>query len=256
MNNELRNKLETLIGQITDIHQLKNQGCTSKVRKITTCSASYLLKSSYDDRYREWLRNEAMVLQKLKGNQKIPVPQYVGFVEEQEASHLVMSFEEGITLTTALEQAGNEAERTALMTSFGKLLQRLHETDVIDSLNEREDWLDRQLATAEKYVVQGKTEGSMELLQILKSRKPLPVKQTIIHGDCTPDNVLVIGGEVRLFIDVAAMTVGDPRYDESLAIGRWIEKPEGLAAFYEGYKRYRVSKEEYTYFDEGLYEFF
>lgn len=255
MNNHLRSKFESFVGGITDIHKLANQGCTSEVRKITAGSGCYLLKSSYDDRYRQWLRNEAIVLEKLAGD-IIPVPKYVGFVEELAASHLIMSFEEGITLTAALEQAGHDAERKALLKSFGIILQSLHEMEVIDSLDERQDWLDRQLAIAEKYVLQGQTEGSLELLKKLKVHKPQPVKQTIIHGDCTTDNVLVMDGEVRLFIDVAAMTVGDPRYDEALAIGRFIDKPDDLEAFYEGYKRYRVSKEEYTYFDEGLYEFF
>lgn len=255
MNKPLGNKLEAFLGEITDIHKLANQGCTSEVQKIITANASYLLKSSYDNRYREWLRNEAIVLQKLR-YKKIPVPHYVGFVEEKDASHLIMSFEEGATLTSALRSAESEAERKVLLKSFGQLLQELHETEVLETLYEHEDWLERQLITAEKYVMQGQTEGSLELLKKLKSNKPQPVTQTIIHGDCTTDNVLVINGEVRLFIDVAAMTVGDPRYDESLAIGRFIDKPDYLYAFYEGYKRNRVSKEEYSYFDEGLYEFF
>lgn len=52
------------------------------------------------------------------------------------------------------------------------------------------------------------------------------------------------------------LTVGDPRYDEALAVGRYMENPELLNAFYEGYTRYKISKEEYQYFDEGLYTFF
>ncbi len=63
-------------------------------------------------------------------------------------------------------------------------------------------------------------------------------------------------GEVCLFIDVAGMTVGDPRYDESLAIRNFVNSEEDKRAFYEGYKRYKLSKEEFKYFNEGLYEFF
>lgn len=82
------------------------------------------------------------------------------------------------------------------------------------------------------------------------------MKQTMIHGDCTTDNVLVMNGKVKMFIDVAGMTVGDPRYDEALAVGRFMKNPELLDAFYEGYNRYKINKEEYQYFDEGLYTFF
>lgn len=102
----------------------------------------------------------------------------------------------------------------------------------------------------------GEADGNAKLLNKLKSTKPLPVNQTIIHGDCTADNVLVVDGKVQMFIDVAGMTIGDPRYDESLAIGRFIDNEGLIKSFYEGYTRYNVSKEEYTYFDEGLYEFF
>ena len=56
----------------------------------------------------------------------------------------------------------------------------------------------------------------------------------MIHGDCTTDNVLVLDGEVKLFIDVSGMTVGDPRYDVSLAISNFIDLPELLEFFYEG----------------------
>lgn len=103
---------------------------------------------------------------------------------------------------------------------------------------------------------QGVAEGGMALLESLILRKPAPVPASMIHGDCTTDNVLVTDGEVYLFIDVAGMTVGDPRYDESLATRRFRNDPELLDAFYEGYTRYRVTEEERQYFHEGLYAFF
>ncbi|WP_342744280.1 phosphotransferase [Alkalihalobacterium alkalicellulosilyticum] len=102
----------------------------------------------------------------------------------------------------------------------------------------------------------GQSEGSIQLLEKLKANKPLPVEQAVIHGDCTTDNVLMVNGEACLFIDVAGMTIGDPRYDECLAIRSFVKDEEYKNAFYEGYKRYEVSIEEFKYFDEGLYEFF
>ncbi len=68
-------------------------------------------------------------------------------------------------------------------------------------------------------------------------------------------NVLVVDGVVKLFIDVSGMTVGDPRYDVSLAIRKFKDNEEFIKAFYTGYTRYKVTNEEYM-FNEGLYEFF
>ncbi|MFD1739613.1 phosphotransferase [Bacillus salitolerans] len=256
MNPFLREKIEVMVGPIQNITVLAEQGWTSEVCQIETEAGIYLMKSSYKEKYREWLKQEANVLEKLHNQNQIPVPAYYGFIEEQDGAHLIMSFEQGVTLRVALKQAETRAEQKALIKSFGHFLQQLHETKIIQTLDRHENWLEEQLAKAEGYVKRGQTDGSVELLEKLKNSKPFPVKQTIIHGDCTIDNVLVKDGEVKLFIDVAGMTVGDPRYDESLAIRKFVNDKEDMDAFYEGYTRYRVSKEELQYFDEGLYEFF
>ncbi|MDP4552308.1 aminoglycoside phosphotransferase family protein [Alkalihalobacillus macyae] len=169
-----------------------------------------------------------------------------------------MSFEIGLTLTTALKKARNQHEKCTLIKSFGKLVCGLHETNPVGSLHSEKDWICEQLSKAERYLESGNTDGDLELLQKLKLNLPSRVQQTMIHGDCTTDNVMVLDGdgEVRLFIDVAGMTIGDPRYDESLAIRKWINNEEYITAFYEGYIRYRVTKQEFEYFKEGLYEFF
>lgn len=255
LNQELLKQIENVVGEIYSISKLEEQGCTSIVQKISALSGNFILKSSSEDRYREWLETEAQVLKKLVKQTKISVPHYYGFIKEEDKSHLLMSFEEGISLTTALEQA-NFQEKLALIKSFGSFINQLHELGPINSLNHDNNWLDVQLKIAEQNLEQGGVDGNIQLLDKLISHKPLPVKQTVIHGDCTTDNVLVIHGEVKMFIDVSGMAVGDPRYDESLAIGRLKQNPEYLNAFYEGYTRYKVSNDEYSYFDEGLYEFF
>lgn len=255
MDDQLRQKIEEIVGEISQVLLLAEQGCTSEVRKITTKEGSYIVKSSVKEKYREWLKAEARVLESLNGQNSIRVPTYYGFIEEQDSSHLIMSFEEGITLTTALKEAGDLQEKKRLLRSFGQFLQQLHEMKTIESLNHTNNWLDHQLVRADRYVRSNQTGGTAQLLEELLANKPQPVNQTMIHGDCTPDNVLVVEGEVSLFIDISGMTVGDPRYDESLAIGRF-NHDEFKQAFYEGYTRYKVTKEEYRYFDEGLYEFF
>ncbi|MFZ3578761.1 phosphotransferase [Virgibacillus sp. DJP39] len=256
MNTQLREKIGEIIGTINKESILNEQGCTSEVSKIITDSGSYLLKNSYNKRYREWLKKEALVLEKLKYNNLIQVPNYYGYIEEKASSHLIMSFEEGITLTSALNQAENTTEKKELIRSFGYFLHQFHQTSIMETLNQDTDWLKEQLVEAGRYVNDGQTDGSLQLLEKLQSTKLLPVQQTMIHGDCTTDNVLVVAGRVRLFIDVSAMTVGDPRYDESLAIRGFADNAFLKQSFYEGYTRYKVSEEEFTYFEAGLYEFF
>lgn len=78
---------------------------------MITKSGTYLLKSSLKEKYREWLQAEAVVLEKLVSQSIIPVPHYYGFLEEQNSSHLIMSYEQGITLTTSIAQAKTDTAK-------------------------------------------------------------------------------------------------------------------------------------------------
>ncbi|OIU71662.1 phosphotransferase family protein [Rossellomorea aquimaris] len=256
MNHILQGKIEEVIGSIHKTIVLDEQGWTSEVRRIFTSDRSYLLKSSYKEKYRTWLKEEAQVLKKLNKKTVISVPVYFGFIEEKDSDHLIMSFEDGMSLTAALSKAASDTERKSLIWSFGQFLHRFHEKEPLEILKGEGDWLEGQLVKAQHHAENGQCDGSLPLLEHLKTNKPAPVIHTMIHGDCTTDNVMVIDGDVQLFIDVAGMTVGDPRYDESLAIRKFMNNPEYVTAFYEGYTRYRVNMEEFHYFDEGLYEFF
>lgn len=93
------------------------------------------------------------------------------------------------------------------------------------------------------------------MLSYLQNNQPNVTVPTIIHGDCTPDNVLIKNNEVYLFIDIAGMTIGDPRYDETLAVRKFLNHPEYLQSFYKGYTKHQVTPEEFKYFD-ALYDFF
>jgi aminoglycoside phosphotransferase (APT) family kinase protein len=255
MTETFRAKVEATIGSIKTMEVLAEQGWTSEVRRVITEDRTYLLKSAFKPKYRTWLKAEATVLEKQVTEQYVPVPTYYNFIEENDSSHLLMSFEKGMTLTKALREAQSLEEKTTLIQSFGQFLHNFHKMKPLASWQRENDWLEEQFTKAEHYVSTGQTEGSADLLKQLKSTKQSPVQQTMIHGDCTTDNVFVIDGEVKMFIDVAGMTIGDPRYDEALAIGSFDREPAYMQAFYEGYTRYKVSEKEYQYF-EGLYEFF
>ncbi|MGL4818955.1 MAG: phosphotransferase family protein [Bacilli bacterium] len=256
MKQSLQQSIEKIIGPIHSMKLLPEQGWTSEVRKITTANGEYLLKTAYKAKYREWLKNEARILESNNTGKALPMPTYYGFVEDSEYSALLMSFESGTTLTSALKDALSQDEKIALMESFGAFLNGLHNAKPLDACIHNEDWLELQLARAQSYVNEGQTDASQALLDRLLVNKPTPITQCMIHGDCTTDNVFVRNGQVVMFIDVAGFTVGDPRYDLALATRNVRDCPEQLGAFFEGYTRYRLSSEEFQYFDEGLYEFF
>ncbi|GAF11652.1 hypothetical protein JCM19046_2609 [Bacillus sp. JCM 19046] len=252
LNKQIRQWIASRVGAIKEATLVDEQGCTSQVQKISTASGCYILKSATKDKYRAWLKTEAEVLERL-ANHSIPLPRYFGFYEDADASHLLMSFEEGMTLTSALKQAASTEEKQDLMRSFGQLLYDLH---TLPAPTPKQDWLTQQLELSAYYLQQGEADGDAQLLEQLNNHKPIQIDQTLIHGDCTPDNVLVQAGKVTLFIDVAAMTVGDPRHDVALALRRCFQNDVLKTAFYQGYGRQTITDDEFRYFHDGLYEFF
>jgi aminoglycoside 3'-phosphotransferase-2 len=256
LTTEIRTRLEEVIGSIRNVSVPEEQGCTSLVRRIETAEGSYVLKSASHPKYREWVKKEAHIMRLLALEPEMPVPHFLTFVDDKEESHLLMSLEDGITLTTALRLAAGPIERRGLIRSFGRFLQNFHNRESAACLQQEGEWLDRQLKQARMYAESGQSDGTLDLLERLEADRPNPVTQALIHGDCNTDNVLVRDGEVYRFIDLAGMTIGDPRYDEALATRKFINKPDQLEAFYSGYRRYRVSEWEFRYFNDGLYEFF
>jgi len=121
------------------------------------------------------------------------------------------------------------------------------------------DWLDNRLKLAEYNLAHYEVDGTAELLQWLKTNKPLPRPCTFIHGDFTIDNVLVADGSISGIIDWSGGAFGDPRYDLSLAIRpkpNAFENRTDIDAFFAGYGTQTLTEQEYTYFTNGLYAFF
>ncbi|GIN87444.1 hypothetical protein J6TS2_38300 [Heyndrickxia sporothermodurans] len=65
MNQNLKEKIERLLGVLKLIDRLGEQGCTSEVCKILTAEREYVLKSSFKEKYRAWLKTGANVLKTL-----------------------------------------------------------------------------------------------------------------------------------------------------------------------------------------------
>ncbi|MGG0656646.1 aminoglycoside phosphotransferase family protein [Rummeliibacillus pycnus] len=236
-----------------EITKGSQQGWTSTVFQVRDVEGEYILKVCEEPKYKEWLRKEANILEMAQDSYKNVVPQFIGFFEDKERAYLLMSKIPGINLTQAIILAENDEEKFQLIESFGTFLCQLHKQPIANQKIQKE-WLDSQLQQAKIYAENGLCDGSLELLEKLNNNRPKLVKQVRIHGDCTTDNVMVYNDKVIAFIDVAFMTIGDPRYDEALAIRKFTEQEK--EAFYKGYTRNKIQDKEFTYFNNGLYEFF
>ncbi|PZE20308.1 phosphotransferase family protein [Paenibacillus xerothermodurans] len=60
-----------------------------------------------------------------------------------------------------------------------------------------------------------KIDGTPTLLEKIRDKKPTDFEPTLIHGDCTIDDVLVYEGRISGIIDWSGGVYGDPRYDVS-----------------------------------------
>jgi len=254
MKSVIRQRIEQQVGSIDSIRPVAEQGGTAIVYYVKTLDGIYILKQASLPRYREWLAQEATVMQTFKSQQHITIPTYIDYMKDEQQDYLLMSYIAGETLTTTLENA-SERQRLELIRGFGRFLRQLH-TKEISSAHSSQDWLDKQLLQADHYMKQGWTSGSSELLHALSTKHPEPVPATWIHGDCTTDNLLVRDNAIVAFIDLAGMTVGDRRYDEALATRSFGTDIKMLDAFYSGYGFSPISEETFRFFDDGLYEFY
>jgi aminoglycoside phosphotransferase len=102
----------------------------------------------------------------------------------------------------------------------------------------------------------------MELLKKLKGNKQKEIKQTLIHGDFTIDNVLVHKGKIASIIDWNQGAFGDPRYDVSLSIRpkpRAFESEIDVNIFFKDTgrrpslkKTINILRMDYTHFFDGI----
>ena len=88
--------------------------------------------------------------------------------------------------------------------------------------------------------------------------RPLPVPETLIHGDLSLDNVLIDARGSLHLIDWADGGAGDPRHDIALALQTKPElglPAEALRAFFEGYGSAPVDEATRDWFVR-LYDYF
>jgi len=256
---EIPNEIIDDVGTIIDIKSPR-QGHTSDVGIVEGAKGRFVLKRSKGEQYCSWLSNEVRVLKSLN-NTTLPVPKVYRHVEQtvENQSWALLAFFEGVTIRQALPKEKNKNKKHEMIFSFGEVLAQIHSTPCPKDMVWDADWLEEMLRRAEYNLTHYSVDGTPELLENLKANKPSPVKNTLIHGDFTIDNVIFLDGKVNGVIDWSGGAFGDPRYDLSLAIRPKpdaIETNSEIEAFFEGYGIKILDERDYRYFENGLYAFF
>ncbi len=256
---EIPNEIIDYLDSVIDI-KFPRQGHTSDVGIVDSSNGRFVLKRTKGEQYCSWLSNEVGALKYLN-NTLLPIPKVYRFVEQTEKiqSWALLEFFEGETLRQALTKEKNRNRKHEMIFSFGAVLAQIHSTSCPKDLIWDSIWLEEMLRRAEYNLKHYSVDGTSVLLEELKTNKPLPIENTLIHGDFTIDNVIFHDGKVKCVIDWSGGTFGDPRYDLSLAIRpkpNAIETNSDINSFFEGYGKKILDEREYKYFEDGLYAFF
>lgn len=237
------------------------QGYTSNLAIIESDQGFFALKRTKGKLFNSMLKKEVSILNTLNNKTELPVPKVKKFIEKYNNSEswALLNFIEGETIRMALFNEYRSEKRQEIIFSFGKILSEIHSTPCPDELVMKQPWLDQMLFEAEYNSNNYSVDGTKELLERIKVKKPKEYKQTLIHGDFTIDNVMISNGVITGVIDWGSGAYGDPRYDVSLAIRpkpNAFENEIDKQIFFEGYGGRIIDEDEYEYFANGLYEFF
>ncbi|MCJ8008425.1 phosphotransferase family protein [Lederbergia wuyishanensis] len=256
---EIPINLLNIIGKI-DKMTFPEQGCTSNVGIVKGENGVFVLKRSKGARYAGWLEREAFILKSLSET-NLPIPVIHAFEKNSalNESWILMNFIQGETMGEALQKEKDRAKKRNLIYQFGKVLKEIHSTTCPEKIYQPDTiWLDKIFDKAEIELQIYDLDGTPELLEQLRKEKPKNIKQTLIHGDFTVDNVLVHDGKIAAVIDWSGGAYGDPRLDVALAIQpeeTFFTSEEDRMVFFEGYGETILNEKEYEYFANGVYEF-
>ncbi len=253
---EIPQEILTYLGGIEGI-TFPRQGQTSDVGIIQSKEGIAVLKRTRGKQFCEWLRKEIEVLNGLTTTD-LPIPKVYTVKDEGEEVWALFELLEGVTLRSYFATETEIEKKHAVIYQFGQTLARIHDTPCPPSL-QKGNWLDHMLQQAAYNLANYQVDGTKQQLDYLVANKPKEIRQTLIHGDFTIDNLLVKDGVISGLIDWSGGAFGDPRYDAALAIRpkpSIFESENEIVIFFEGYGKKIIDNEEYRYFKEGLYEFF
>ncbi|WP_107838869.1 phosphotransferase family protein [Metasolibacillus meyeri] len=248
---------------LKNIHAMRfpKQGYTSNVAIIENDHRSYVLKRAKGELFSSWLNKEVAVINRLTSETKLPIPKVAFSIEQKSKNEAwaLIEFLPGETIRSALSNEKNMEKRQEILFNFGQILHQIHATPCPNELMAQQPWLPKMLEQAQYNLENYEVDGTKELLEKIQVNKPSSIKQTLIHGDFTVDNVLVENGVITGVIDWSGGIFGDPRYDLSLAIRpkpNIFENDIDKQIFFEGYGEKIIDNDLYNYFANGLYEFF
>lgn len=250
-----------LIDQIGKIRNISypRQGHTSLVVKIDTSDHQFIIKKTHHNLYNEWLSDEYAALQFLSTT-GLPVPHTYAFHTDSKSSWLLMDYIQGISLRHYLSDQPNLRDREEVVSQYGACLLQIHECPCpVELLKDESPWIDSMLMKARYNLDNYSVDGTEDLLVRLDRNRPLQIKNTLIHGDFHTNNILVKDNKVCGIIDWPRAGYGDPRFDMALAIRPKqgvFDQARDKEVFLESYGRLRITDEEYSYFQEGIYKFF
>lgn len=134
---------------------------------------------------------------------------------------LVFELVDTSTVSGFIRQHPETLEENAV--KFAQLLKTLHTTHAQEgSVKNMHDLFAQYIDEA-----LGKYLEPEELAQIKRINDAIPHKDTLIHGDFHPNNVMMQRGEDMILIDMADISSGNPIYDfGSMFIGRYLTNAE------------------------------
>lgn len=267
---DIPNEIRDSLGEITSIVK-PEQGVTSNVVIVESEDKRFILKHS-TGRYVPWLRYEHQVLLAL-GKTPVPTAKVHRFVDlgagDTGGCWLLVDYITGEMLTTRLvspELASDD--RCRLFRACGAALAAIHATPPpLCITNHADTWLDVLISSAgreqEKRALMfdkdvSETQARREGVLRMERTRPSVESLTLIHGDCSTNNILCVGNDISGIIDWGCAAVGDPRYDIAQVLcvpPDWeaTEINDDVLAFFEGYGTPPVSVDVIRYYQE-LYE--
>lgn len=246
------------------------QGLTADVAIVASGDKRFILKHS-TDRFAQWLRTEFDVMLALERT-PVPTARVHRFVDVQGDSNedcwLLIDCIPGEQLAIRLSSPElPRDERYRLFRDCGAALATVHAVPPPPCLtNCSSNWLDALISSAGKVQANRarmfdkdklETQARHEALLKIEQTRPPIERFTLIHGDCSVNNIIFDGTNVSL-IDWGCATIGDPRYDIAQVL--WVdpdsataEMSDDIEAFFEGYGADPVPIDIIRYYQE-LYD--
>ena len=136
----------------------------------------------------------------------IPTAQSFGLVEVGDSVGVIYEMIEGMELYDYLEKYPDRAEQ--MIRAVSDILLKLHKTKPTeDGLLKMKDKLTGLLIAGKKAL------SEEEFAAKMKVYEALPERDTLVHGDLNPGNIIVRPDDSPVLIDVGSISIGHPYFE-------------------------------------------